>query len=353
MRSVWKFLSSIRLAIILIILLTVASVLGTLVPQGRTVAEYTARYGGLAGLFMALRLTAVYRSVWFLALLFLFAANMIVCTVTRLGPKWRRAFRAAPDFDAKSVSLMRSSCRLRLPLSLEVAQEKVKTELTDRRYVVRQSKHEGKAVLQARKRRLGWFGSDIVHLGLLVIIAGGLTSGLAGRKSQLALTDGQSAAVPQASFTLRLDKFDTEYYPGGEVKDWKSTVTVIDGGAPVLTRSIEVNKPLTYRGVTFYQQSYGLTWDQARCVLELKKPGNPAFSRTVSLRVGEKTPVDDPDITQVIVRSFVPDFVLEGGQARSRSDEPNNPAAFVEAWKGEATAARSWCCARCWAWAAR
>ncbi len=343
MRSVWKFLSSIKLAIVLIILLTVASVIGTLIPQGRSAAEYTSRYGVLAGLFTALRLTALYRSVWFLVLLLLFAANTIVCTVTRFGPKWRRAFRPVPDFDPKSVCSMRSSCRFRLPLGLEAARGKVERELRGHRYAMNRSTGEGKALLQARKRRLGWFGSDMVHLGLLVILAGGLTSGLASRKSPLALAGGQSAPVPQTSFTLRLDTFETEYYPGGEIKDWKSTVTIVDGGAPVKTGTIEVNRPLKYRGVTFYQQGYGLDWDLARCVLELKKPGDPAFSRAVSLRVGERAPVDDPDVTLIAIRRFVPDFILgEGNQVQSRSEDPNNPAALVEAWKGEERVFSGW-----------
>jgi cytochrome c biogenesis protein len=343
MRSVWKFLSSIKLAIVLIILLTVASIIGTLIPQGRSVAEYSARYGSLASLVIALRLTTLYRSAWFLALLILLAANTIVCTLSRFGPKWRRAFRTAPDLDPKSVASMRSSCRFRLPIALETARERVEMELNGRHYVLHQSTQEGRAFLQARKRRLGWFGSDIVHLGLLVILAGGFVSGLASRKSELALADGQTAALPLASFELRLDKFETEYYPQGAVKDWKSTVTVLDGGAPVLTRTIEVNEPLKYRGVTFYQQGYGMNWDLARCVLELRKTGDPAFSRTVSLRVGDRSPVEGPDVTRIAVRRFVPDFVLgEGNQVQSRSEEPNNPAALVEAWKGEERVFSGW-----------
>src|SRR5512138_614745 len=178
MRPVWKFLSSVKLAIVLIILLAVASVIGTLIPQGRSVAEYTARYGNsLASLFDALSFTRLYRSVWFLFLLILLAANTIVCTVTRFGPKWRRAFRPAPEADLKAVLSRRSSCRFRLPLALDEAGAEVEKALRGRRYVMSRSSHEGKVVLEARKRRLGWFGSDVVHIGLLVILAGGFTSG--------------------------------------------------------------------------------------------------------------------------------------------------------------------------------
>ncbi len=343
MRSAWKFLSSVKLAIVLIILLTVASIVGTLIPQGRSVAEYSARYGSLSGLFMALRLTRLYQSAWYLAILLLFAANTLVCTISRLGPKWRRAFRPAPDAEAKSVSSMRASARFRLPLTLAAVRDRVTGRLRSRRYRLDESAKGGKIVILARKRRLGWFGSDIVHLGLLVIIAGGFTSGLGVRRSELALTDGQTADVPHAAFQLRLDKFETEYYPQGGVKDWKSTVSVIEGGAPVFTRVVEVNEPLTYKGISFYQQSYGWDWTRSRVVLELRKPADPAVLKTVTLNVGQRAAVESPDVTGIIVRRFVPDFVIgEGNQIQSRSEEPNNPAALVEAWNGEERVFSGW-----------
>ena len=39
----------------------------------------------------------------------------------------------------------------------------------------------------------------------------------------------------------------------GEVKDWKSTLSVVEEGQPVLTRTVEVNHPLSYGGYRFYQ----------------------------------------------------------------------------------------------------
>ncbi len=343
MRSVWKFFASVKLAIVLLILLTAASVLGTLIPQGRSAAEYAARYGSLSGLFTGLRLTSLYQSAWYLAILFLFALNTIVCTLSRLGPKWRRAFRPAPETDAKAVSSMRLSSRFRLPLPVASARDGIAGRLTARRYRLDESAQGERRVILARKRRLGWFGSDIVHLGLLVILAGGLTSGLGGRRAQLSLSDGQTADVPHASFQVRLDKFETEYYPDGGVKDWKSTVTVVDGGAPVLTRIVEVNEPLTYKGFSFYQTSYGWDWTAPRLVLELRKPGEPAAFKTVTLKLGEPAAVDSPEATRVLVSRFVPDFVIgEGNRIQSRSDQPNNPAAMVEAWKGEERVFSGW-----------
>jgi cytochrome c biogenesis protein len=345
MRSAWKFFSSVRLAIVLIILITLASILGTLIPQGRSAAEYTARYGGLAGPLAALQLTNLYRSGWYLALLLLFAVNIVVCTVSRFGPKRRRAFRSGPKTaaDIIAVSSMRPNARLRLPLGLPAAREAVAARLVARRYRLSESAGDGKIHILARKRRLGWFGSDIVHVGLLVIIAGGLASGLFGRRADLALTEGQTAEVPQAAFEVRLDKFETEYYPGGAVKDWKSTVTIVKDSAPVLTRVVEVNKPLTYRGVSFYQQRYGWDWSVSRLILEVKRSGDTEPARTVSLKVGERVAVEGAEALHVAVRRFVPDFVIgDGNRVQSRSNEPGNPAALVEAWIGEERIFAGW-----------
>ena len=349
MKSVWKFLSSVKLAIVLIILLAVSSIVGTLIPQGGSAAEYAAHYGsGPASLFRALQLTRIFHSLWFKVLLVVFAVNTIVCTVARFGPKWRRAFRPARETESKSVLSMRSSCRFRLARALDPAREQVEKELRRRRYVLSRSASGDKAVIEARKRRLGWFGSDVVHVGLLVILAGGFTSGFTSLRTQLSLSNGQTAAVPGASFSLRLDDFVTEYYPDGAVKDWKSTISVIDRGAAVLTRTIEVNEPLTYRGVSFYQQGYGQNWENAKLVLEVRRPGDEASSRTVTLQAGGRVPVEGlADVTRIGVRSFVPDFVLgEGGRVQSRSDQPNNPAAYVEAWKGEERVFVGWIFAR-------
>ena len=343
MRSVWRFFSSVRLAIVLIILITLASIVGTLIPQGRGAAQYAARYGGLAGPLAALQLTNLYRSGWYLALLLLLAVNILVCTVSRLGPKRRRAFGPAPGTEAEAVAAMRPGARLRLPHPLAAAKDRIVAELEGQRYRLAESAKDGKIRILARKRRLGWFGSDIVHLGLLVIIAGGVASGLLGRRADLALIEGRTAAVPHASFAVRLDAFETEYYPGGAVKDWKSTVTVVEGGAPVLTRVVEVNHPLTYRGVSFYQQRYGWDWSGARLVLELRTPGGQAPGRTISLKAGETVEVGSTDVTRIAVRRFVPDFVIgDGNRVQSRSNAPDNPAALVEAWKGEERVFAGW-----------
>jgi cytochrome c biogenesis protein len=343
MKSAWKFFGSVKLAIVLFILITLASILGTLIPQGRSAAEYAARYGGSSGLFVSLQLTRLYQSFWYLALLLLFALNTVVCTVSRFGPKWRRAFGPSVEANPQTLMTMKVKNRFRLALPIAAAKDRIAGLLRSRHYHLTESAAANGVVLLARKRRLGRFGSDVVHLGLLVILIGGFTSGLGGHRADVPLLEGQTADIPHAAFQVRLDKFETEYYPRGEVKDWRSTVTVLENGAPVLTRVVMVNHPLAYGGYSFYQTSYGWDWDNPRLELEVRKRADAAFSKTVALKVGERAPVDDADVSYVVVRQFVPDFVIgEGNKVQSRSQEPNNPAAMVEAWKGEERVFSGW-----------
>ncbi|HYA48667.1 MAG TPA: cytochrome c biogenesis protein ResB, partial [Burkholderiales bacterium] len=219
--------------------------------------------------------------------------------------------------------------------------------LAARHYRVAGGGNGTRSWLLARKRRLGHFGSDFVHLGLLVVIAGGIVSGLGGFRASLPLEEGQSAAVPRAGFELRLDKFETDYYPQGSVKAWKSTVTILENKAPVLSRTVAVNRPLVHRGFAIYQTGYGRDWDNPELEVVVRKKSDPAFSRTLRLKVGEEAALGDKDGSRVSVRRFVPDFVMgEGNEVRSRSDEPNNPAALVEVRKGDEQVLARWVFAR-------
>ncbi len=342
MKALYRFFTSVKVAIVLLILLIAASIVGTLIPQQRSPGEYVVRYGQLAALFERLQFTRLYHSVWFIALLALFSLNIIVCTLARLSAKVRRALRPRFETEVRHLQSMRVKDKVRLPVPLDGARALVSQELARRGYRSRQSEAPGRVFISARKRIAGIFGSDIVHLGLLVILAGGIVSGLAGRRADLTLRENQALPVPGAAFSLRLDKFTTDLYPDGSVKDWKSRLSIIEDGRAVLEKTIEVNHPLSYRGFIFYQSGYGWDWENPRLELLVKKKSDPSYLKDVWLQPGEKSPVEGEDLEITVVR-FIPDFVLDDkNQPSSRSPQPNNPAAYIEGRRGTEAVFSGW-----------
>jgi len=301
MKSLFKSLSSVKLAIVLLIIITA--------------------------------------SWWFIALLLLFALNIIVCTLDRLSPKLKRSFRPRVSVEEKEIAVLKIKEKLRKHMNLDSARELVKRELVSKHYRVRDEQKEN---LYARKRVLGWFGADIVHLGILIIIAGGIISGIGGFRWNLTFSEGRILEIPRAEFKLKLDKFETEYYPNGGVKDWKSTLTVLEDEKPVLTKIVEVNHPLSYNGYVFYQSSYGWDWTNPSVEIWAKKRQNPSFLKKMELKIRERVLLEGEDI-EVSMLEFIPDFVIgDQGQITTRSLEPNNPAAFIEGWQGEEKIFSGW-----------
>jgi cytochrome c biogenesis protein len=344
MKRFIKFFTSIKLAIVLLIILALASILGTLIPQGRSAEEYAARYGQLAGALGALQMTRLYHSIWYLGLLLLFALNIIICTLERLGPKYRRAFKPRLEHDPKGLLALKVNARLKRAAPASDAAAEVRRALEGARYRVRQTTKGPRVHLLGRKKVWGLFGSDAVHLGLLVILAGGIISGATSIRTDIALAEGETKSAPKADFAVRLDKFTTEYYPDGSVKAWKSDLTVLEAdNKPVLSRTVAVNHPLTYKGYSFYQTSYGFNWDNPGVEIWAKRKSDPSFLRKIKIKVGGRAALDDPDKTTVAVSRFLPDFVLgEANEPVNRSNQPNNPAAFVEGYRGEAKIFSGW-----------
>jgi cytochrome c biogenesis protein ResB len=110
---------------------------------------------------------------------------------------------------------------------------------------------------RVRSRAKPRFGPDIVHIGLLILIAGGLVTVLGRRESMVYLGKGDVAELP-GGYEVQLTDYVFEKYPDGRPRDWISTVKVRRTGVVVLDAfAIEVNRPLAIAGIKIYQTDYG------------------------------------------------------------------------------------------------
>jgi len=333
MKTIIRFFSSVKVAVVLLIILTLASILGTLIPQGRSAAEYTARYGQISDLLIRMEITHLYHSWWFLGLLFLISINIIVCSLTRLKSKLKKTLRPKLEFESKMLNSLKVSQTFTINKEIEKTKERLKELLVLNRYRTQEKAIKGRVFLMAKKHVFGIYGSDVVHLGLLIIFLGGILSGLLGFKSNLQLTEGQVLEIPKADFSLKLDKFETEYYKSGRVRDWKSTLTVIENKKEIFTKKIEVNHPLSYKGFMFYQSRWGWDWENPSVNIVIKDQGDTSNGININLKIGNKTILKDKNL-EIHALHFVPDFVLnDRNQVTTRSLQPNNPAVFIKAVK--------------------
>lgn len=204
MQSITRFLRSVKLAVVLIAFLALLSIVATLVPQNRDIAFYESNYSPVSGwLIVHLGFGSVFSSVLFIAALMLFTVNLGFCTVSRLVGE-----------------------------------------------------------IAGRRRRR--FGPDLVHVGLLVLVIGGIFTATQRREGFVYMGVGDLVELP-GGYRLELLSFDFYAYDDGRPKDWVSTVDVYENGELVRSGyAIEVNHPLSLGSIDVFQTAYG---EEPRVVL--------------------------------------------------------------------------------------
>ncbi len=355
-------LGSIRLTIPLLIALIAAAAVGGIVPQAPITpnAELIYRsYGRFwYNIIKLLSLDDVFHSWWFLALLGLFATNLTICTVRRLRrsikllasplrPLPSSSFGFSPGSspgNPAGEAVLVSWQGLKPELELEEAREAVRRVLRRRRFRFRE---EG-GQLFGERWRWSRLGPDLVHLGILIILIGGLL-GIFRFEGYLSLNETElgkvfppctaertTDCIKNADFSIRIDDFHAELYPDSMTyKDYWTTITVIEDGKEVLTKRIEVNEPLTYKGITFYQTNYGYDLNAAEATIIVEDRESGERLGEFKLKVGERFQIPGTENWVELSRFFTSFMIGQGGPVNIDTPEPENPAAILQIYRGE------------------
>lgn len=343
LKALWVFFSSMKTAIILLLVLAVASVIGTVIPQGGSPEMYLQQYGrGKSAVLIGLQLTDVFHSGWYGFLLGMVAANLLVCSINRLKMAWIRAFRPKVISRAEQVATMQVSDTLTFAGSAEEAEGRAASALRRSGYQASIARDEDGISVYASKGRLGIWGPYLTHLSMLVIFAGYMLGNRIGFDGFTFIPEGSKVGsyYPKGSeetrdlgFEVKLIDFTIEHDAKHNPTSYKSRLQVFDKGRKVAEKTIDVNHPLSYRGITFYQSDFGVDG------LVLKVTGADKSVSRIPVRiqtgVGEFGKEYAPEIVPlpmktggaIFVHGFVPDYI--GGAALSASDLPIHPAAQV------------------------
>ena len=352
LRWCWRQLTSMRTALILLLLLGIAAIPGSLFPQRSQnpiqVKQYFIDNPTLAVWLDRLSLFNVYSSPWFSAIYLLLFISLIGCVLPR-SISHLKAIGAVPTLTPKYLDRMEYFTEIK-KVDLDLAEAK----LRKMRFRVRRDENS----ISAEKGYARESGNLLFHLSLvLILIAIGVGS-LFGSKGDAILNVGDRFINTPTSydilgfgkyqaedslppFALTIKDFKAEYDPTTNAPlDYTLTVLAANPvGSQEKTEIIKVNKPLTYGSTKVYLQANGYS----PIVIVRDKSGKVIFDGPTPFlpqdaNLSSIGAIKIPDMNPQIgfVSSFLPTAdrdPIRGGF--SSYPEVLDPRLLISVWKGD------------------
>jgi cytochrome c biogenesis protein len=260
--------AQINIAIILLLSIAIFSILGTVIEQDQTIEYYKIAYRNfyifndiLAWKFILIfGLNHVYRSGWFLTLLFFFAISLLSCTFTQQFPILKFARRCNFKFNLKDIKNYEYFTTLNFYLFINCL-----TNFKERKYHIFQQK----ALIYSYKGILGRFAPIIVHFAMLLILFGNTIGSFTNFNSQELIVKSEIfqiqnlisnnfiAKIP--NYVTRINDFWIDYNSTNKIKQFYSDISLVNQkGNEIIHKTISVNFPLRFQNLMFYQTDWNI-----------------------------------------------------------------------------------------------
>ena len=275
LRWIWRQLTSMRTALVLLLLLAVASIPGSIFPQRSQnplkVNEYYSTNPQLAKWLDSLSLFNVYSSPWFSAIYILLFISLIGCVLPRTWEHFKMA-RALPPITPKNLERLEEFTEIRSDSSSAEILAKAEAHLRSRRFRIRRLPDS----IGAEKGFIRESGNLIFHLSLILLLVGVAFGSLGGMKADVIVSEGETFTNVATSydslttgtlfsiddlppFSIKVEKFSAKYdLVTSAPLDYQLRVKVIDKpGASPRDEVVRVNSPLTFGSTRVYLQANG------------------------------------------------------------------------------------------------
>lgn len=218
----WNLLKSMRFAIILLIVLTVASIINlfsgefvSLAGTGQELSRsvFTQIYGPLKGnLLYFFQMDSPYESWWFTTLLALLLLSLTICVIDRTSIVFRLAFPSGGSRESDSNQIHQ------VLDENQVAWPKIMLDLLSGMGYNSSLKFvDNKVIVRGFKHTLAHLGPWLVHIGFILLVIGGamiargkFTTTVSGMPGEILTTRG---GMEPWDFRVRVDDFLIKYYP--------------------------------------------------------------------------------------------------------------------------------------------
>ena len=358
LRWLWRQLTSMRTALVLLFLLAIASIPGTVLPQRGTnplkVTQWIAANPTSGPVLDRLGFFDVYGAPWFAAVYLLLFVSLIGCVVPRVGQHWR-AMRAEPPKAPSRLLRMPYARELTSPFGADEVLDRAQRHLRGWRV-----RREGDWI-SAEKGYLRETGNLVFHLALIVVLAGIAVGGMFGWKGNVIVREGSgfSDTLPQYDawgggrfvspdalppFSFTLDHFTVDFERGeaqrGAPRTFEADLSyrTSPSAAPQRT-TVQVNEPLSIDGAKVFLVGHGyaphvivrdrtgaVVFDDS--VVFLPQDGN--FTSTGVIKVPDATP------SLGFNGVWLPTAALDAVHGpHSTFPAPDDPALFLGAFTGD------------------
>lgn len=304
-KKIIQFLTSLKFAIILFVLIALYSIIGTVLPQGQSSDFYLNNYKSISSIIVLFQLNDVYSSIIFRALNSLFILNLVGCTINILPGQIKRMNK---DYYPKAIQHSDNLYTEGLDI------QRFKGKLRKKKFSI----FEKDSLYIASKHRIGNIGSFITHLGIVVIIIGAFFGNLIDKEGFTNLLPGNIKAFEDRGFSIRLDDFYLGFRDDGTTEQYYSDISIIEGNKEIRKDKIWVNNPIKYNGLNFYQSTYG--WAS-----KLQIDDKNGQVDTKLLRNGESYFYQPLHLT-IYLHGYYPDLHIgDGGNPFSMTEMEKNP----------------------------
>jgi cytochrome c biogenesis protein len=205
-RWAWRSLTSMRTALFLLLLLSVAAVPGSIFPQrsidAAKVADFLATNPSLGPWLDRLGFFDVYSSVWFSAIYLLLVVSLVGCIVPRSRLHWH-TLRAQPPRAPRNLGRLDQHVELMYAGDVATARSAASEALRRKRFRV--VSHDDESV-SAESGYVRETGNLVFHIGLCVVIVGVAIGHLFGWRGDVIVTEGET-------FSSTLSSYDS-FLPG-------------------------------------------------------------------------------------------------------------------------------------------
>ena len=262
--QVLNWLSSLKIAILLLLVIAVSCAAGTLIPQQESNQFYYDNFNknpflGIinANILLLFEFDHVYTSFWFLFLLIWLGLALSVCSFRRQLPILKSALNWIDYKSPRQIAKL-SVAQTIVTNNCSKSLEKIKLNLKKQGWNVKET--DGR--IAARQGVIGRLGPILIHLGMILLMIGATYGSLNGKTIEKFLAPGRSIDLlnnnEEKGLTIELQKFQIERDPQGRAEQYKSIVNVIEPNGNNQSKEISVNYPLRYKGLTLYQADWSL-----------------------------------------------------------------------------------------------